>query len=829
MSTNLMTDTHNTGRPCRICDSNAPHVLVSVLGNVDTPMSQGRYHPASDEYIGNDNSPIAGYFRNSLGYVNYKPLNRGEFPSAPSGWCSWGYYGRSITQDEVLANARWMAGNLKEFGLDLVLIDDGWQGSNRDWFGLRELFPHGMKWLSEEIAKLGMMPGIWLCPHGTDNEAEVKKWQCFLFNTDGKSTCSTMGGPFTWDPTHPNAREYMHRLISMLVDDWGYRYLKLDGIHSITLGYGASAAYKAYRSRFFDPSISGESAFRRSLEIVKEAAGEKTCISGCGMFCPEAIGLIHASRTGNDTDAEWRGFLNAVQSTHRGYHLHNSAWYSDPDYILLRSPLTLEMARAWVSLLGLTGQQLYLGDRLPDLGPERVALIKKIAPPAPIDPFDLFPARRQKSVIDLKVNHLGRAYDVVGLFNYSETSSKGMQLRFADLGLSSTDCYHAFDFWSCESLGVCRGGIFTELPPASCRVITLIKEEAYPLLLSTSRHITQGWTDVESLTGSGTSAVIHGRSSVIAGQEYILTFGLPQSGPQAFTLSSFDLSGPEPIGLHEGRSSARVSWTPRTTGAVSWTATFAHQRRGRPLPELTSYPYMLGSRDLDPWTVHLWWASFGSPTSFVVKQDGVLLGHVFGTRCTVGNLKPGHRHVFEIGVADLDGRSAVRHGSITVTVGETLPPSMPLSDLPWVEAHSDYLFVRADQSVSSAGLACAGRKYAKGIGTCVNSRVVYDLDGAFGRLHGSVGIEDQNGAPADLPPSRRGIASFRILADGREALAPTVMVHGQAAVPFSIDLRGVKQLELLAELPGGLADQPIAPHANWLGMELDLALSAGRS
>ena len=827
MSTTHLTKTNHAGRPCRIRDDHAPHVLVSVLGNVESTMSQGRYYPERDEYVGKDNLAIAGYLRNELGYVNYKPLDRVAFRAAPSGWCSWGYYGRSITQEEVITNARWLADNLREYGLNLVLIDDGWQGSNRDWFGLRDLFPNGMKWLSKEIERLGLMPGIWLCPHGTDNQEMVKKWQCFLFNTDGKSTCSTMGGPFTWDPTHPNARGYMQDLIRMLVDDWGYRYLKLDGIHSITLGYGASAAYKAYQSRFYDPSMSGESAFRRSLEIVKDAAGEKTCISGCGMFCPEAIGLIHASRTGNDTDAEWRGFLNAVQSTHRGYHLHNSAWYSDPDYILLRSPLTLEMARAWVSLLGLTGQQLYLGDRLPDLGPERVALIKKIAPPAPIDPFDLFPAKQQKPIIDLKVNHLGRSYDVVGLFNYSETTSRGMHLRFADLGLSPTESYHVYDFWASESLGVCRGGLFLELAPASCRVLTLIKEEEFPLLLSTSRHITQGWTDVESLTGSGTSSVIQGRSSVIAGQAYTLTFGLPSAGQSAFTLASIDLSGPEKTELHAGRTSAQASWTPRESGTVNWTATFVKEPRVHPLPELGSYPYMLGSRDLDPWTVQLWWASFGSPASFYLKQDGVLLGHVFGTRCTIGGLKPGNRHKFEIGVADLDGRISARSGAIAVTIGETLPASLPLSDLPWTDAHSDYLFVRADQSVSSAGLSCAGRKFAKGIGACANSRVVYDLDGAFRSLRGKVGIEDQNGAPADLPPARRGIASFRILADGREVLAPTIMVHGQTAVPFSIDLQGVKRLELIAELPSGIAEPPIAPHADWLGMELDPICNAG--
>lgn len=43
----------------------------------------------------------------------------------PMGWSSWDSYGTTITEDEVLANARFMAEHLKAAGWDTLVIDAG--------------------------------------------------------------------------------------------------------------------------------------------------------------------------------------------------------------------------------------------------------------------------------------------------------------------------------------------------------------------------------------------------------------------------------------------------------------------------------------------------------------------------------------------------------------------------------------------------------------------------------------------------------------------------------------------------------------------------------
>ena len=65
---------------------------------------------------------------------------------------------RAWREDQVVANTRWLAENLKKFGCRYVQIDDGWQGvgrgmgENRNWYVTeKQKFPHGMKWLADTI------------------------------------------------------------------------------------------------------------------------------------------------------------------------------------------------------------------------------------------------------------------------------------------------------------------------------------------------------------------------------------------------------------------------------------------------------------------------------------------------------------------------------------------------------------------------------------------------------------------------------------------------------------------------------------------------------
>ncbi len=799
--------------PCRISDEASPRVLFSAFGDVSTSVGQGVFDDRKDAVELNDGTRIASYFKSRLGFPHFKPQDKSVFRHPPTGWISWMYYGRDVTPEEVLVNARWISENLREYGLEFVVLDDGWQADGRNWEGLRETFPQGMKWLADEIRKLGLVPGIWICPHGQDNEAFIRK-------TGGFARINTFGGPFTVDPTDPRGLAYVRGLIRRLTREWGYGYLKFDGI-SDKSGYGVLAGYKENRKLLGDKSVSPEDAYRRFFGAIRDEAGRKTFIDACSVgVCPEMIGLCDGMRTGADTDAEWSGFIRAATATMNGYFAHGIAVYSDPDCCLLRPPLSTDMARAWATLYGLTGQMLMFDDRMPDLGPERVSILKKISPAADIRPFDLFPSQRLKTVFDLKVNHMGRHYDIVAVFNYDESVQSVESVDFKSVGLDPSRRFHAYDFWNRDYLGVYDAGLFLEVPPAACRVVTLCEEGSFPVLISSSRHILQGWPDLDKFRCDPRRMEISGRSRVIKGEKYSLTFGMPNDGRGTFAIDRVEVGGRRICPSSEGRGVGVVSWTPSKSAPVSWKVKFKRIPAPSPIP-IHSYPYMIGVRDIDPWSVEISWVSFGSPAGFYVKQDGRLIGYTFGTRFRVGGLEYGSRHEFEVGVADLDGRKGGRTGKVSVVAGQALPDEISLSDLDWASASSGYLAARRDRSVGGAGLSTGGRRFLKGIGTHPSSSIKYTLKGIFRRLSGLVGIEDQNGIPSTKPHEDSGQACFSIVGDGRVLVPPLRMIHGRKARPVSVDVSGVNILELLVERPEDVSVN-LAPHSNWLDMRLSL-------
>lgn len=53
----------------------------------------------------------------------------------PMGWNSWDSFSRTLDESSIRATARWMAGNLKSYGWDYVVVDEGWYLGNLDSAG----------------------------------------------------------------------------------------------------------------------------------------------------------------------------------------------------------------------------------------------------------------------------------------------------------------------------------------------------------------------------------------------------------------------------------------------------------------------------------------------------------------------------------------------------------------------------------------------------------------------------------------------------------------------------------------------------------------------
>ncbi len=666
--------------PVRLKPAGPDDMLVTTLGEVSTPLADGTFDPVADRVTTRDGRVLDDYYTDSLGITYYRPIDKSVFPLPPSGWCSWYYYYRVITPAEVLANARWMADNLGPYGANWIQIDDGWQGSgpntreNRDPTGIDPRFEKmGMKALADSIRSLGMEAGIWLAPHGQSNVDVVNRTGAFLRGPNGDQRAfRSWTGTYLLDPTEPAAHQYLRDLFGGLRRD-DFTYFKADGQTVVLDQYEKALRYMAGPVPEGDSVRAAEEVYRPTLETIRDAIGAKSYLLLSWGPDLAGIGLTVGGRTADDVVGSWEGFMIAEDATNSFAFLNNVAWYSDPDALLVRPPMTDGTARAWATLYGLTGQALMASDRMPDLPASRVDILKRVFPATDVRPLDLYrPENVHKTVVDLKVSDLGRHYDVVALFNHDADRSMNRLLSWKELGLDPDRAYHVYDFWSGVYLGAWDHGVFLDVPPEDVRVITLVPAASRPVLVSTNRHITQGWVDLAALGSErpDSAPALSGESRVVGGDAYTLTFGLPAASA-TYRIASATTTGeagkPNPrvtFESHQGYATATIASSVSQT--VSWEVRFAPTE---------AYHYPVGAqgpleaRQRSATSVELTWPTeYYLHAGYRIAVDGRPAGVTFQPWATVRGLAPGREHTFEVREVWTDGTVASRALSTAITL-----------------------------------------------------------------------------------------------------------------------------------------------------------------
>jgi len=775
--------------PCRIQDGSNPDLMVMTLGNVHPSLADGTFYPDEDRVVLKDGREIKNYSKNRLGIKYFQPMDKTNFPLPPSGWCSWYYYYQEINQEEIEKNAQWLGQNLKEYGAVYCQIDDGWQGrghglgENRDWTTVDRRFSKGMGNLARLIKEQDLVPGLWLAPHGQSNEEIVKKSGAFLLTPEGKSASSTWEGKFLLDPSKPEAHVYLKELFRRLTQDWGYEYFKIDGQPIVVNEFRLN---KNFMKSPGDP----EALYRQTLQTIRQAIGPDRYLLGCWGIPLEGIGLMNGSRTGGDIVPAWDGFLVALEATMKYYFLHNIAWYCDPDVMLVRYPLTLDMAKAWATLQGLTGQALMASDRMYDLPEERVEILRRVFPAVDIRPLDLFPATGYKKIWDLKVNHLEREYDVVGCFNYDQQKATGIELKWADLGLEEKARYHVYDFWNKEYLGCWAKGLYVEVPPAGVKVLTLLKDNGRPQLISTSRHLTQGWVDLESLSYDQNGQVIKGKSRVIKGDPYELRFVFPHE-QRNLRIKRVEVPGYS-FSLHNHDGWSTVTIFSQSSDLVSWEV-YLEEADVYNFPARTPSGLKAELKGLNK--VFLGWEPlYYLNAGYNVYVDGKLYLYTPINRCQVSGLNPSQEHAFEVKGVWLDGSVNEKATSLKFQPADHLSREVYLSDLEPAVLTAGWGFPQMDRALSGGRLQIGEKSYEKGIGTHARSEIVYELNGLFKRFEAEVGLEaGSNG---------KGSVEFKVFGDGKLLWTSGIIKGKMAARKVQLNISIVKRLRLVVEDAG---------------------------
>ncbi len=509
-----------------------------------------------------------GYFDNSFcGLEEYADAiartYKIKLPEIPSGYCTWYSKPNGGASDEkhMAELADFCAENLGKFGFDLLQIDDKWQISSRDFTSHNPQgpYPNGMKPTAEKIKAAGFTPGIWLIPFGWDPErpifADHQDW--FVHKEDGSLYTVHWAGTCL-DMTHPQAREFLHEVVSRMTRQWGYKYIKIDGLWT---GMATKILYPqpTYRpdnlgdAIFHNPAKTNMEAYRDGLKLVRDAAGKDVYILGCNVAqnmrtLGASIGLVDGMRIGSDTGARWTAVLRGAAMGSRLYFLHNRLWHNDPDCLMLRDPLTLDQARAWGASIAISGQLNIVSEWLPGLPAEKLDVIKRSMPnhglcARPVDLFERDPAQ----IWHLSSGTAEQRKDIIGFFNWDEKKPETLSIGLDKLDLSDggSGTYVGFDYWAGEFIAPFIGELKLELRPSSCRIVAIRPLLERPTLVSTSRHMTQGIMDVTGEAWDNRKQTLTGISKVVGADSYQLRIFTPD---RSWQVTGAEVSQAEPSG-----------------------------------------------------------------------------------------------------------------------------------------------------------------------------------------------------------------------------------------------------------------------------------------
>jgi len=180
----------------------------------------------------------------------------------------------------------------------------------------------------------------------------------------------------------------------------------------------------------------------------------------------------------------------------------------------------------------LSGGNVISGDRLTQLEPYKLEILKKVFPSSgeAAIPVDLFDGDMQ-SVFALRIKRQFAEWTVVGFFNSSLKEPVEKKYSLRRLWLAPGKTYLVFDFWRQQFIGETTNELKVTVQPASVTLLSLHEKAGKPQFISTDRHILQGALEIEDVTWDENTKAISGISKGALHTSYNVSVYIPDEHP----------------------------------------------------------------------------------------------------------------------------------------------------------------------------------------------------------------------------------------------------------------------------------------------------------
>ncbi len=328
---------------------------------------------------------------------------------------------------------------------------------------------------------------------------------------------------------------------------WGYDYtdpgfvahmrdvfanLKAGGVRGLMFDYPENG--RATAGGMEDDYSTMAAAYRKIFELAHDGLGPNSYVHERNMeFGSDVtIGAIASMRTENDTDE-----MDGTTVTRCGLRWYKNRVLLNQDTDsknLARAQTNRDEVRAILTMMYVVSGRLLLANSFAQFTPETLHDLTRVFPfhtaPKSARPVDAFVSDRP-TVYDFEVNP---QWHQVTFFNADKTAPKRVGINLSGepftgaLGLKPEREYYAYDFWNDKFLGKFEGNsrIEQQLRAGEARMMSVREALSHPQVLSTDRHVMQGYLDLLREEWNEKHPSLTGVSKIVGDDPYTVTLAL---------------------------------------------------------------------------------------------------------------------------------------------------------------------------------------------------------------------------------------------------------------------------------------------------------------
>lgn len=373
--------------------------------------------------------------------------------------------------------------------------------------------------------------------------AAYPEWYLFndtrlLFNKDDTKSYKT-----TLDYSDTGLKEHLTKV---------YQNLKAGGIEGLMFDYPEGGFQP--NGGFEDKYATAASVYRTIFEIPKKVLGPDSYIDerniwgqpyGRGCFMDLTAGVADNQRVWGDNDIITPEMVS--RCGHRWYK-NRVIYCYDMDAKNLFKPKNRDGVRQLLTMVYVAAPRLVLANSFSKMTPEMIYDLSRIYPihatPKSARPLDAF--TRTDGIPRIYDFGIDQSWHQLTFYNPDSESENPIEVElgksstFGGMGLNPLMSYYVFDFWNDTFVGKFAGNgkLKQTLRKGEARMMSVHQVQKNPQVISSNRHVMQGYVDVSDIKWDGLAKVLKGTSKVVGGETYKLA--IATNGYKAISCNAAD-------------------------------------------------------------------------------------------------------------------------------------------------------------------------------------------------------------------------------------------------------------------------------------------------